>query len=280
MQSRVLVAISACAITFSSFTAHAISVSGQGTWKSTLLARDLDGNPATTEAYYDTNLKITWLADANYAATQYANSGGTEGDSDGRLTWAGANTWATTLNPYGSGISGWRLPDTNPVDGGVYDYVTQEDGTSDKGYNISAPGTLYAGSTGSELAHMFYNTLGNIGYYDRLGAGRRCSPPDYCLSNTGPFSIPNASDSTFGNVPFWSATEYHGPTDYPTHPDAWSFSFDYGYQGFSGNLNFNEYAWAVHDGDMGSAVVPTLPSVWLFGSGLLGLGSMARRKKT
>ena len=280
MQTRLLVAISACGITFTSLTAHAARVSGQGTWESTLLARDLDGNLSTVEAYYDTDLDITWLKDANYSATQYANSGGAEGDSDGRWTWAGANNWAATLDPYGSNITGWRLPDTNPVNGLAYDYGFQNDGASDKGYNISAPGSLYAGSAGSELAHMFYNTLGNIGYYDRFGAGPSCTPPDYCLSNIGPFLIPNASDSAFGNVPFWSATEYHGPTGFPPRPGAWSFSFDHGYQGFSGSLSFNQYAWAVHDGDMGSAVVPTLSSVWLFGSGLLGLGSMAMRKKT
>ena len=44
---------------------HAIGVTGQGTWETTLQARDLDGNLSTAEAYYDTDLDITWLADAN-----------------------------------------------------------------------------------------------------------------------------------------------------------------------------------------------------------------------
>lgn len=38
-----------------------------GTWQTTLQGRDLDGNATTFEAYYDTVLDITWLADANYA---------------------------------------------------------------------------------------------------------------------------------------------------------------------------------------------------------------------
>ena len=33
---------------------------------------------------YDDILDITWLQDANYAATQFAATGGTEGDADGR----------------------------------------------------------------------------------------------------------------------------------------------------------------------------------------------------
>ncbi len=40
-----------------------------GTTHAALQGRDLDGNLATFEAYYDTVLDITWLADANYAMT-------------------------------------------------------------------------------------------------------------------------------------------------------------------------------------------------------------------
>ena len=50
---------------------------------------------------YDDVLNITWLQDANYAMTSGY-------DTDGRMTWEQANTWATTL-VYG-GTGGWRLP--------------------------------------------------------------------------------------------------------------------------------------------------------------------------
>ena len=60
--------------------ANAASVSGQGTWKTTLQGRDLDGNLFTIEAYYDTALNITWLADANYAKTSGY-------DADGLMNW-------------------------------------------------------------------------------------------------------------------------------------------------------------------------------------------------
>jgi hypothetical protein len=62
----------------------------------TLQARDLDGNPATTEAYYDTSLKITWLADWRLADNS---------------TWAQAAAWTAALDV--NGVAGWRLPFTN-----------------------------------------------------------------------------------------------------------------------------------------------------------------------
>jgi hypothetical protein len=39
-------------------------VPGQGTWQTTLQARDLDGD-GQIDAFYDTVLNITWLRDAN-----------------------------------------------------------------------------------------------------------------------------------------------------------------------------------------------------------------------
>lgn len=75
---------------------------------------------------YDTDLNVTWLADANYALT----SGH---DADGQMTWSQATSWAGNLN-YG-GYSDWRLP-TTP--------------TSCVNYNC----------TDSEMGHLFYSELG------------------------------------------------------------------------------------------------------------------------
>jgi hypothetical protein len=74
---------------------------------------------------YDSDLNITWLADANYAQTSGY-------DADGLMSWTAATTWAANL-VYG-GYSDWRLP------------------TSDTclGYNC----------TDSELGHLFYSELG------------------------------------------------------------------------------------------------------------------------
>lgn len=74
---------------------------------------------------YDTDLNITWLADANYARTSGY-------DADGRMNWNAANAWAAGLT-YG-GFSDWRLPTSD----GCY------------GYNC----------TGSEMGHLYYTELG------------------------------------------------------------------------------------------------------------------------
>ena len=43
-------------------------ISGQGTWETTLQARDFNGD-SVIDAYYDTALNITWLADWNATGT-------------------------------------------------------------------------------------------------------------------------------------------------------------------------------------------------------------------
>ena len=61
----------------------AIGLSGAA--QAALQGRDLNGSAASFEAYYDTVLDITWLADANYAQTSGY-------DADGRMTWSNATT--------------------------------------------------------------------------------------------------------------------------------------------------------------------------------------------
>lgn len=251
-----------------SLPAHAVGISGQGTWETTLQARDLDGVLTTAEAYYDTALNITWLADANYAYTS--------GYQMTYMTWADANAWAASLNPYGSGITGWRLPTTNPIDGttaddGLVSYI----GTEDRGFNISAPGTLYVGSTASELAHLFYNTLGNKAWCDpTTSTVSSCSVSqgyqglDWGLTNAGPFS--NIQSNYY-----WSATEYVPAPFY----NAWYFNFGHGNQNHNFLKSSTFYAWAVRTGDVGAAAVVPIPAAaWQFGSGLLGLIGVSRKK--
>ena len=253
-QRKLIAALSLCAAAVPNL-ASAVAISGQGTWESTLQGRDLDGNLSTYEAYYDTALNITWLANANYAGMA--------------MTWSTANAWAAGLNPYGSGITGWRLPTTNPIDGTTADdanfsYI----GTEDRGYNVSAPGTAYAGSTASEMAHLFYNTLGDKGYCHPATSVYSCDGPQSGsgLTNTGPFSNVQSGH-------YWSATEYARSPSY-----AWDFFFDLGLQS-SYIKSYNSYAWAVHAGDVGASNVPVPAAAWLFGSGLLGLVGMSRKRR-
>lgn len=74
--------------------AHSVAVPGQGTWETTLHARDIAGRSlgslSDREAvfYYDAALDITWLRDWNFSA----------GDgSSGLKKWADAVGWADNL---------------------------------------------------------------------------------------------------------------------------------------------------------------------------------------
>ena len=170
-QFKVLTLIAAMGL---SGAANAVAVNGQGTWETTLQGRDLDGNLSTAEAYYDTSLNITWLANANVA---------------GLMNWADANAWAAGLNI--NSITGWRLPTV--TDTGTSGCNFAYTGT-DCGFNVAPTG---------EMAHMFYVTLGDKAYYNTSGVGPQAG---WGLTNTGLFS-----NVYFGA--YWSATEYAPSTN-------------------------------------------------------------------
>ena len=65
------------------------------------------------QAYYDTALNITWLADANLAGSNtFGVSGIGSTPSDlGYMGWNTANSWIAAMNSASYlGISTWRLP--------------------------------------------------------------------------------------------------------------------------------------------------------------------------
>ena len=110
--------------------------------------------------------------------------------------------------------------------------------------------------TGSEMGNLFYNVLG----------GSAVSPIT---------TIHNANYDLFSNVQsgyYRSATENALNTEL-----AWLFDMSNGYQlNYGGKVN-SYYAWAVQTGDVSAVPVPA--AVWLFGSGLIGLIGLAKRKK-
>ena len=232
-----------------------------GSAHAALQGRDLNGSAGSFEAYFDTDLDITWLADANYAKTSGY-------DADGRMDWAAANIWAASLS-FTDGVNiydNWRLPTVKPVNGASFNYSASYNGSTDYGYNISEQGTAYAGSTGSEMAHLFYNTLNNKGYCDpALSTASTCSGSQsgWGLTNTGPFTNLQAEN-------YWSATSV--PSD-PIH--AWDFAFRYGLQG-SDRKDFGHYALAVSPGDI--AAVPEAQTYALMLAGLGLIGWRARRR--
>ena len=198
---------------------------------------------------------IIWLQDANHAQTSSY-------DLDGQMTWDNAVAWADQL-VYG-GYDDWRLPQTLPVDGVNYNYLWSYDGSTDIACNISAPVSAYPGSTGSEMAYMYYVNLGNLGYFDTSGSGPQESRG---LSNTGPFI--NVQSNYY-----WSGTEC--VDDPPDRVDcAWHFGFFNGSQGCE-SKDDTTYAWAVRDGDV-STSVPEPATMLLLGSGLIGLLGFRRK---
>jgi len=243
--SRAL-AVAAVATTVVAPQAQAAAVSGQGTWETTLQGRNLDGEANTFEAYYDTVLNITWLADAFYAQTSgnYFH---------GRLAWDEAKTWAANLNVYG--VTGWRLPDVKPVNGSSFQYSFSPAGSTDYGLNIT--------STQSELSHLYHVTLGNKSLYDTSGKVQL----GFGLGNTGPFS--NVQGGRY-----WSGVEYA-----PTYYLAWCFDTSDGFQ--HKEYKEGEFpAWAVYPGDVAAAVVPEPQTYALVLTGVALAVVVSRRRRT
>lgn len=226
-------------------------------------------------AVYDTDLNVTWLADAHLALT---NTFGLTTDVDlgsipgvnteggsyiwgmGDMTWGGAMKWITAMNTANYlGYNDWRLP-----------IVT--DGDPLAPFSNNGVGSGY-NKTGSEMAHLFYNELGNKGFLSPDGVEQVDS--SYGLLNKGPFT-------NFQSA-YWSGTEY-------SDNGAWYFlTFD-GMQEYT-SKRWSLSALVVRPGDVPlvcdqtcaattTPITPTpLPTAaWMLGSGLLGLMAVTRRK--
>ncbi len=181
-------------------------------------------------------------------------------------TWQNQVDWASgvgshltiTLNPgYVANFdwaTGWRLPST--VDG-PYEYGYEGDPDGDGVYSYTAGYNL----ANSEMGHLFYTELGNLGQLDTDGNER--DGMDYGLRNRGEF------EHLFSTW-YWSGTVYSSVENY-----AWYFSMYYGNQDIYG-LSTTNYALAVHPGTVSTVPIPG--GVWLLGSGLLSLMGIRRRK--
>lgn len=245
---------------------------------------------------YDDVLDITWLQDANLAATNtfglpyntnlgnhptdsYGASYNETISSDGRMTWGAALHWIDAMNTADYlGYSNWRLPTVRPVNGSSFVYANFTHGEYDMGYNISAPGSTYEGSTASELAYMYYQNLGNPGKYDLASpqsnlSGCYVSLSDNCLDNVGPFVNLQPRTYWFGTESAWV-----DPDGFPTNYNAWTFDMVDGKQGALGWKVANFYAWAVLDGDVAAPVPePETYVLMLAGLGLVGFAARRRR---
>ncbi len=233
------------------FSAGLVGLSIITTSADAALIGRLAATPGGTDyqAYYDDVLDITWAADANI---------------NGIDSWVNQNAWAAGLDI--GGVTGWRLPTVSPLNGVNFQTSFTNDGSTDRGRNVNRPGTVFGGSTASEMAHLFYNTLGNVSDYDVTGVfDDGCAGS--CLVNTGPFSnVQSLGDDSV----YWSGSEL-------SSSNAWNFDIFQGAQSHN-SKSFELFAWAVHSGDVSAVPVPA--AVWLFGSGLIGLLGVAKRKKS
>jgi hypothetical protein len=203
---------------------HAAPVPGQGTWESTLHGRDIDGN-GSTDAYYDSALNVTWMADWN---------------SSGLIVFEDALAWAANLTV--AGLGGWRLP--GMTDTGAPGCVSPLDHGTDCGFNSD--------TSTSELAHLFYVTLGNLGL---VAPGDDLDDPPQAgwgLGNTAGFA-------DIQPYRYWTGT---ANAQWPG--TAWLFDMRLGQQVPNSGL-YDGFpavrAVAVRDGDvMGQPVPVSLPS--------------------
>ena len=227
------------------------------------------------QALYDDVLDITWLSNANLALTnqfgltlsanEFDGTANTVG-STGFMTWDNANAWIAGMNSANHlGFNDWRLPTLNPINGTSFQTNTTNNGTSDRGQGATGIGWQDGSNTPvSEMGHLYYSTLGNLGLCTPNGSGSSTScdiQPGFGLNNVGQFTNLQSnsywSDLVFGSV-------------------AWAFSFENGSQGIRGKFDRNLFALAVRPGDV--AAVPVPAAVWLMGSALLGLAGFRRKK--
>jgi hypothetical protein len=185
------------------------------------------------QAYYDTVLDITWLANANAAAGSVYDDG--PNATDGRVTWASAQAFIASLNAQVHlGRSDWRLPiilDTGPP--GCEMSFT---GGTDCGYNVQSV-SMGTCTVTSEIAHMYFSTLNNRSYYDTNGMPAQLG---WNIKNSVPFS----------NVKiyyYWSLTEWvYNPTEM-----AWYFDFVHGFQNRARKTVQYNHVWPIVPGDIG-----------------------------
>lgn len=198
--------------------AHAGPVSGQGSWETTLLGRDINGqavaaSDASAVFLYDTVLDVTWLRDVQAFPQAH---------------WADANTAAAAL-VVGS-VAGWRLPSL--VDTGASGPDFSFSGT-DAGYNVQ---TMSGGVVYSEMAYLWYVELGNLAYYDTAG---NVAPPGWGLSNSGDFQ-----NLTHGQ--YWLGLEYVTASNHY----GWAFDSHLGLQQFDPHPGDALRSLLVHGGDV------------------------------
>jgi len=196
------------------------------------------------------NASLTTIGTATYMGSDY-NLIYEDDSIDGGLVWLDytndTDIWQNHMN-WASGLGSNLTVDLDPG------YSTDIDWGIDWRLPLTQNQTSGYNQTGSEMGHLYYESLGNVGYSD----------PGWGLNNVGDFN--NVQSLTY-----WSGTEYSPIPDY-----AWLFFF---YDGYQTNVNkdSNYYALAVRPGQVSAVPIPS--AIWLLGSGLAGLGIFRNKKR-
>lgn len=183
-------------------------------------------------------------------------------------TWVAQNLWAAGLNnelTYNidshfsvSWDGDWRL--SSAIDGHVVDW-NGFDGSTIAGYNI----------TTSEMGHLYYSELNNLGFFNIDGSTNPYSSPDYFLLNTGDFQ-------NLLTTWYWTNTLY---AEGSYENAAWHFHMTEGRLS-SPSPDFVGNGLAIRNVQVSeTAPVPEPTTMLLFGTGIAGLaGTIIRKKKT
>ena len=137
-------------------------------------------------AVYDTDLNITWLAEATPSCGTFC------------FDWNTANNYVTSLSV--AGITGWRLPATMPADPSCT--LSYSQGSQ---------------CTGSEMGHLFYFELGGLpgnGNWNLFTNLKETDPGSATAHRTGYWSGTSAGDNQYWDFAFTSGGQGIATTGY------------------------------------------------------------------
>lgn len=193
-------------------------------------------------------LSIPTIVNAALVGRLAATEGGADYqayyDTEANLTWLADANYAMTSGYDADGRMIWA-DSVNWVAGlsvgGVGDWrLPSTDTCSD------------TNCTSSEMGNLYYNVLGGTSY-----------DPLVVTHNANYYLFSNVQISDY-----WSDKLCN-------NIDVYSYNIDIGAYGCSNTLHLFS-SWAMQSGDVSAVPIPS--AVWLFGSGLIGLVGLARRK--
>ena len=167
----------------------------------------------------------------------------TDASLSGSWGWDNQVGWARGLSTANYlGFDGWRLASMSVAAGLPVGTATSV---------VDCNSATELACRDNELGYMFYHNMGGSLFDNKTG--------DQTVDGV------LLTDVQTG---YWSGTGFDSSR-------AWVFTYNFGFQDNISKYG-SLYGWAVVDGDV---FIPIPPAIWLFGSGLLGLVGIARRKK-